>query len=228
MIDEQAVTDWRRTRRPHGLVEYAACRQLRELASGVPAGQHIVELGAYRGRSTGWLLLGAQDAEGAEGRPHVTTVDPWGLRKDDYSPRSPDYTSSDTYRVFRDHMDKVRATPQELTIKRAYGANAGRRWDSGPVGLLYHDAEHTAQAVEEDLAAWLPHLAPGAVIALHDAGDPRFEVEEGARRVLEGTPGWDWAGRELQLWAKRPHRRGLLIVRHHHQPQADPEQETVR
>jgi hypothetical protein len=202
-IAEQLVTDRKRAR---GQVERSALLILRALAAVVPEGQQIVECGAFCGRSTGWLLLGAQDGHGA----HLTTVDPWGMRKDGYAPSSAEYT--DAYPRFRDHMAAIGATPGVLTVKRGYAASCAAKWSGAPVGLLFHDAEHSADAVAADLAAWLPHLADDAVVALHDAGNLEFGVEAGAAVVLD-TDGWDWAGRQFTPWGRHPDRRGLLVVR---------------
>ena len=101
-----------------------------------------------------------------------------------------------------------------VTPVQGYGAEIAALYEGPPVGLLWHDAEHTVEAVAKDLRAWLPHMADGSVIVLHDAGNPNFGVADGAKRVLAHRKGWDWAGRELQLWPKQPDRRGILIVRH--------------
>src|SRR5690606_41792884 len=78
VINAGLVTRWwpRRLRHP-GLVELAVCQRLRALAAQVPADAAIVGLGAYQGRATGWLLLGASEGQGA----HVPTVDPRTLYK---------------------------------------------------------------------------------------------------------------------------------------------------
>lgn len=199
-----------------GLVENPCCEALRQLAALVPADRAIVELGAFKGRSTGWLAWGADEGHGA----HVYSVDPWetgsipdGYR--DHAPSVAEYTLSETRRAYEAHLDEAGVRPLVTTVQ-ATAAEAARDYDGPKVGLLWHDALHTAKAVSEDLRAWLPHLADSAVIVLHDVGDPRLEVEEGARRVLTTkarSEVWDWDGREIVLWAKQPTRRGYMIVR---------------
>lgn len=218
VIDAGKVTQWRRGRRAKGLVERAACERLRGLAGQVPSDEAIVELGAYRGRATGWLLLGASEGGGA----HVTSVDPWGLRADAYSPWSPYYTDPAAEEAFIAHLSRIGAHPGVHTRVRGFAAAAGRTWPGPKVGLLWHDAEHTAGAVEEDLAAWAPHLAKDAVVVLHDAADPRHGVVEGAARVLGrgyergwayvGADGWVYADPQVIRWGRKPERRGLLIA----------------
>lgn len=205
MIREDLVTEWRKGHRQPGLTELAACQRLRSLAAAVPADQAIVELGAYAGRTTGWLLLGAQDGYSAP----VVSVDPWGERTDGYDRYSGRYIEAE--RLHAEHMTRIGATPEQHTAVRGRAVDVGTGWVSPPVGLLWHDAEHSADAVEADLRAWLPHLSPTAVVVLHDAANPRCGVVEGAGRVLD-TPGWDWPG-ELLRWQRKPDKRGALIVR---------------
>lgn len=216
MIDAAAVQDFAIA---VGAVERAVCRRLQQLARLVPAEQAIVELGTHKGRTAGFLALGAEKGRGAT----VTVVDPWELRAFDSWPEGyfrpsviEDYGKASTYDAFRAHMvrcgidAKARGRAQ-VEIRKGFAANVGARWEK-PVGLLWHDAEHTAEAVAEDLAVWAPHVVPGGWIVLHDAGNPGFGVEEGASKVLD-APGWDWAGRELLRWRKRPSERGALFVR---------------
>ncbi|MDZ7732204.1 MAG: class I SAM-dependent methyltransferase [Acidimicrobiia bacterium] len=196
-----------------GNTERSACRILRRLAAAVPANELIVELGAYKGRTTAWLALGAQEGHGAA----VLAVDPWDSRPasswpDDYADHLAfdTYGRSETREAFEAHMRRCGAT--RWAAHRLTAVDAARLHQSPMVGLLFHDAEHTEEAVRADLDAWLPHLSATAVVALHDAGNPRFGVERGAAAVLD-TPDWDWAGRTLSRWRKRPDRRGLLVVR---------------
>lgn len=217
MVNEQIVTDHKVAR---GSVEKSVCSLLRSLASSVPSDRKIVELGSFRGRSTGYLALGASEGEGAQ----VVAVDPWDLRSVDAWPEDyPDkHVASGTYREARADFEAhlaaagirtaVRGSAPVLA-RRGYAAGVGKSWSQGQtVGLLFHDAEHSADAVEADLRAWEPHLTDDAVVVLHDAGNPGFAVEEGAQRVLD-APGWDWSGRELRRWRKHPERRGALVVR---------------
>lgn len=209
MIDAQIVTDWKRKTRVPGLVERGACEILRDLASAVPEDQAIVELGSYKGRSTGWLLLGAQDGHGA----HVTAVDPWGKRRGKYVGGGNTERFRQAEGSFRSHMARIGATDKELTVINDYGEDAGKLWTGPEVGLLWHDAGHGAVEVAEDLKAWLPHMADEAVIVLHDVCRPEYGVVEGAKSVLEPDDDWNWRFRKVVPWSCNPNKRGIMIVR---------------
>lgn len=196
-----------------GVTERSACRRLAELARNVLPHQAIVELGAFQGRTTGWLVHGAQTGRGA----HVTAVDPWDALPDDavseeYSRVEPHYATgvyAEAFGPWWSHARSARVLPNATPL-RASALEAAAVWVQ-PVGLLFHDAVHTADAVEADLRAWAPFVAKGGAIACHDIGQAAYGVEEGAARVLD-TDGWDWAGRERILWKRDPSRRGLMVV----------------
>lgn len=196
-----------------GLTERAACRRLSTLAGQVDVRHAIVEMGSYRGRTAGWLALGAAQGNGA----HITCIDPWDTIVDtpdeDYVKVEKAYGDgryASAYAEFSAHATRAglwgRITPLE-----AQAGDVAAVWKQ-PVGLLYHDALHTLEAVEADLRAWAPFVVSGGWVACHDLGNVHFGVEEGASRVLDNDD-WDWAGRERLLWKKAPHRRGLLVVR---------------
>lgn len=208
MIDAKVV------RHSLGRTELSACRRLCKAAAKVPADQVIVELGSFCGRTTAWLALGAQ-----RGGARVFAVDPWDLRDPSDIPDQPAhieraYTNGSYRAAFPDFIEHLRSAQVEnVTAIRGFSADVGRTWSGPPVGLLFHDARHTAEAVAEDVKVWAPHMAPGSLMAFHDAANPNLGVIEGAQ-ALEHHPEWDWEGRKLYRWAKHPARRGMLVVKH--------------
>lgn len=197
-----------------GLVENECCRLLRQLASTVPADEAVVELGAYRGRTTGWLALGSAEGHGA----WVHSVDPWEDGDDlpvEYLATAKSiarYRAVATRAAYEAHLVATGAAAF-VVVHKARAVDAAADWTAGLVGLLWHDALHRREDVRADLTAWLPHLSAACTIVLHDVGEVRFGVEAGARDVLAGRAGWDWSGREIHLWAKQPTKRGFMVVR---------------
>lgn len=200
-----------------GMVENPACWRLRDLASEVRADHAIVELGAFKGRSTGWLALGATNGNGA----HVYSIDPWDDRSaTDWPAGTPEYVEQyslpETQQAYEAHLDRTGIRPYVTPVK-GFSLDVAKAWkkDGRPkIGLLWHDAAHHYEEVLADLRAWLPLMAPNAVVVLHDAGNPDYGVVSAAEDAFKRRSGkWDWAGREIQLWPKSPQRRGILIVR---------------
>lgn len=44
----------------------------------------------------------------------------------------------------------------------------GKKWNKGEIAFLMIDADHTTEGLTKDIDAWLPHLAVGGFIAIHD------------------------------------------------------------
>lgn len=197
-----------------GNTERSACQRLRVLASEVSAGLAVVELGAYKGRTTGWLALGI--SEGGHDPVDQYAIDPWDLRPpEDWPEGYADHLAFDTYgksETFEHYQTHIAKLGAKVNTIRDFAHTAAPGYYGRPIGLLYHDADHSEGAVERDLRAWLPHLDERAIVALHDAGNPKFGVVEAAASVLD-TDEWAWRAREFIPWKKHPHRRGLLVVR---------------
>lgn len=183
--------------------------------------QAIVELGAFKGRTTGWLALGASEGNGAI----VHSVDPWddGVIPEGYADHAatvPEYTRRETFDTYLAHLDECGIT-DEVVTHRATAVEAADVYDGPKVGLLWHDALHRREDVRDDLKAWLPHLAKNAVIVVHDTGDA--VLGEGVVAGVEDVFGRRraWKSREMVPWVKtnpdgtpRPMgKRGFLVLK---------------
>ena len=133
-------------------------------------GRHrAVELGTATGWTSGALLL-------ADPRRRLTSYDP----------------------VVREHREAYlrllpRSARERLEIVPAPGHEA--RGDG--VELLFVDSSHDREATVAELRAWRPRLAPGALVVLHDYGNPAYPG------VAEAVAELELAGREhagLWLW----------------------------
>lgn len=207
-----------------GLIENPCRDRLIDEAEQVPADLAIVELGSFKGRSTGHLVLGSQRGNGAP----VHAFDPWEEGEqvsDDYLASAPtvrEYREPSTREAFEAHMI-LTGCAEFVTVHQSTGVDGAKNWDGPKVGLLWHDALHDYDSVLADLKAWLPHMAKDATIILHDTDDVRYAVLEAAEAALTRTKTlrekWDWQGREIVPWAKnegkRPEqrRRGFAVIR---------------
>jgi len=123
------------------------------------ASGEVLEIGSFLGRST---VLLAKCAEFV-GTERVVAVDPLTL------PAETD-----------PHMDRRELLPERFRENlRRCGVDStvefhqmsshelGRRWDR-PIRLLWIDGDHTLRGTRNDLDTFLPHLSPGAIVAMHD------------------------------------------------------------
>jgi len=128
-------------------------------AAGAPADGAIVEIGSFMGRSTVGLAYVAQ----RYGLGKVVAIDPH---------TAPSTTDPDLGRP----AVVVRRVPGERTpggrggcggCRRAFSYEVARDW-TGPIRLLWIDGDHVYESVKQDLALFRRHLAPGAIVAMHD------------------------------------------------------------
>jgi len=145
-----------------GLITEDEGRRLAELAAWVPEEEAIVEIGSHRGLSSCWLIHGSRLGHGA----HVTCIDPWPLYGTEVTDPDEPWAEEGALERWSKNVDAISGWPM-VTPLRSTAQAVAATW-AKPVGLLFHDADHSYQAVVDDYRAWLPYLAPGAWIAVHD------------------------------------------------------------
>lgn len=206
-------------RKQPGWLEPEACQLLRQLASEVPADQVVVEIGAYRGKSTGWLALGSSEGNQAP----VVSVDTWDTRGIDTWPQDhpgyvDKYPDPQVRADYDTHLQRAGITELVEAIC-GWSTDVAKAWkkDERPkVGLLFHDGSHYHDDVLADLKAWIPLMASNAVVVLHDATNPTCGVYTAAEEAFKTRRKFDWAGRTITPWlvnGKDTGRRGTLVIR---------------
>lgn len=160
------------------------CRLLLYMAMNTLADGVLVEIGAFKGRSTAWL------AEAARRRDRrLVSIDPH--LNDSYE------SFIRTVREF--DIDRV------ATIHRVTSHEVGRHFQQ-PIALLYVDGGHDYECVRQDIVDFAPHVRPGG-IALFDDANPRAfpgvlrAIDESLRR----DPSWKYLGRikTTDLWKRK-------------------------
>lgn len=171
-----------------GLVTDELGEALYELAADVPADQAIVEIGSFKGKSTCYLAAGAKTGEGAQ----VWAVDPWdsaGNVTGRFGFADP--TTRDAFEA------QVRGAKlwSRVTPIQGFSTDVAAGWSGPPVGMLFIDGDHSAQAVRDDYETWRPHLAADAIVAFDDLDTPK---NPGVRKALESL-GLEWEVRADRL-----------------------------
>lgn len=144
-----------------GWLDKAEARLLFELA-GATRGGCIVEVGAYRGRSTAALALGSIAGEEVPVfsiEPHESFVGPFGGK----------FGSID-----RGHFMRRMIELDLFHIVRLVNLSSeflAGRWPM-PVELLWIDGDHRYDAVARDFVFWKEKLAPNATVVFDDASNP--------------------------------------------------------
>lgn len=150
-----------------------------EIAKLLPNRAKVVEVGVMAGRSAAFLAsrlltLGKRSVE-------LYCVDTWEW---DQFHR---FTRTLTHHVDLDEAAMLRPI-------RFDSAKAARLFDDGSLDLVFIDAGHEYEAVSVDIAAWLPKVRTGGILAGHDYSEPHpgviQAVDELAQRYRVDRPTW--------------------------------------
>lgn len=127
-------------------------RALYHLASSFNApGNHILEVGSYKGKSTVALALGAPEAS-------ITAVDTWYTNPD---PRARDYVQRATYESFLKSTGFAKNLSHKVGVLETSDIRSETR-------LIFLDGDHRYGPVSENLRVILGTAAPGTLVAFHD------------------------------------------------------------
>jgi len=211
---------WEHVRRAPGFLTEKEARFLLLAAASTPAPGAILEIGSFKGRST----VGLATIAARYGFGPVVAVDPHT------APSSTDPDLEGRSSSYEEFLQTLRGAAVEdaVEVHRVYSRELATRWNR-PIRLLWIDGDHTLQGAREDFRLFRPHLAPGAVVAIHDVlnafeGPIRVFVEE----ILEsddfgpvglcGSIGWgqyrpwEGAGRRFRRTRLRLARRVARLV----------------
>jgi hypothetical protein len=147
------ASTWDRASTIDGWLSEAEAEHLFGAALTVPFDEQIVEVGAYRGKST--ILLASSGRK-------VVTIDPMRIGSD----------ATNRLVITEGDIEALRTNLQSLsnvTWLRVQTSDAVLRPKS--VGLIYIDGDHEYPAPKSDFHNLRPSLAPGARIAFHDYGE---------------------------------------------------------
>jgi MMP 1-O-methyltransferase len=173
-LEEACREAWSLARAVEGGVTEREVHLLAAAMACAPAVGATIEIGSFKGRST--VALGAIARR--YGRGPVIAVDPHtGPSVTD----PPLGASRSSYEEFIANLERAGVRDQ-VQVHRAFSRELARGW-SGPIRFLWIDGDHTYSGTMEDWRLFSPHLAPGAIIAMHDVlhgyeGPVRVFVEE--------------------------------------------------
>lgn len=159
----------------------------RMIVDNAPKGATIVEVGVYAGKSLAYL------AEYASFRGRV--LDIVGIDRFDNCASSPD----DGPLPYVDHMAEVGhmldkyCQPNIPRLIRCDSDKAAELFRNGSVFAIWLDADHSREAVANDIRAWLPKLAENGVIGGHDYDQQRVRdgiADAGILAIPCGVRSW--------------------------------------
>lgn len=154
-----------------------------------------VELGTWLGASAIPVALSIRRWHGV-----LTCVDTWSDDIYQAGPTSPWCLVSCARNLVAAGVSNVRLVPT-TTLDAASG------W-SEPIDYLYIDADHSYEAVSQDLYAWLPHVKRGGLIVGDDYGNQAFPGVQRAWDEFEQVHGLQFT----RYQSTPPHPDGVHLI----------------
>ncbi|MCA9170108.1 MAG: class I SAM-dependent methyltransferase [Planctomycetales bacterium] len=129
----------------------------------------ILEIGSFRGRSTIALAHAARlaDPKIAGHNTRLHAVDP--MLDDDVLLDRP-ISSGEARREFDDNLSRA-GVSSDVTFHQAFSYELAPQW-SQSLRLLWIDGDHSYASTKQDYDLFVPHLADGGILAMHDVLSP--------------------------------------------------------
>jgi predicted O-methyltransferase YrrM len=166
-VDNYWAEVWREVDKTEGWLSEPEAKMLFELARDSAHGA-VVELGAFRGRSTVALALGLRDGGHTAPNQKLVSVDLWS-----------DHAVGLVYSNRLAQLDIETYKVQKDTSAAASSSPTGH-----PHDLVFIDGDHSYEGCRRDFEAWSPFIGTGGFVAFHDSWAP------GPSQVIRELPGW--------------------------------------
>ena len=123
-------------------------------------GRHqAVDLGTYRGLSAAVLSLACE---------RVHTVDAYEELEESYADELEPNRYHNGWECSLANTQALCTRLGNATCQQADTVAAAGEWSGGPVDVLFVDADHSYNGTMRNVEAWLPHMAKGGLVILHD------------------------------------------------------------
>ncbi len=182
------ITNWRDI---HGWFDYEVFYKY--LAELLPDGARFVEVGCWLGRS---IAAMHEFSEKAGKKFEIHVVDKFIGDLNSPSEVYAAILKAHNGNVEEHFRGNMKALGLEPNIIAADSATAAGAFTDGSVDCAFIDADHSAEAVAKDIAAWLPKIKPGGVLCGHDID------ESGVASAV-----WNAFGKDIEIhgrcWLRR-------------------------
>lgn len=158
--------------------------QYLELLEATPENGIFVELGAYKGKSTSFIVTEMLN----RGRDiKFITIDTFQGDSGSTDKKEVEAYKQVSVLKMEEEFDKnTEHLSENFEVFVDYSYEAAKYFDSNSIDCLFIDAGHSYEAVIKDIKAWLPKMKNGGIMAGHDYTAWKG-VGEAVRELL-GTP----------------------------------------
>lgn len=129
-----------------------------DVVNKLPNNSHIVEVGAWKGKSTAYLAV---ECINSGKNIKIDIIDIWTT--DDDSDKI--NLNNDIFGVFKKNLAPVIDIINPIQMA---SVEASKLYKDKSLDFVFIDANHFYQPVKDDLTAWRPKMKDGAIMAGHD------------------------------------------------------------
>lgn len=127
--------------------------------------KRFAEIGVFTGASVCFL---AAELKKRGVQFDLFAIDPWDRAAEAGYTELP---MASAWETFQERM-RITGTGDVIQPLKLFSLEAAEKFQDGYFDFVFIDADHTYQAVKADIAAWLPKVRPGGILAGHDYGEP--------------------------------------------------------
>jgi hypothetical protein len=133
------------------------------LVASAEDGAHFVEVGSWRGSSSAYMCV---EIANSGKKIRFDCVDTWrGSLDEEIHQTDPGVVNDTLFDEFNKNLERVR---DYYTAHRMTSVEASHLYQDNSLDFVFIDAQHTYEAVLEDILAWLPKVKSGGILAGHD------------------------------------------------------------
>lgn len=151
--------------------------QYLELLENTPEGGIFVELGAYKGKSTSFIVT---EIVNRKRKISFATIDTFLGDSDSTDLKEIEaYKQVDTSEMYKEFLTNTKHLENYLFAIRNYSYDSAKYFNDNSVDTIFIDAGHSYEAVLADLKAWYPKMKNGSTMSGHD-----YNSWEGVKKAV--------------------------------------------
>jgi predicted O-methyltransferase YrrM len=142
-----------------------------QLASDLPAGAKVIEVGSWMGASTCFIAGGLKGAAKIYAVDNFQGLSTCGEDAAWYNRHFQSMGKASTLEIFQRNFSELGfAERAEPVVSDSLAAAKQLEKMKGTIDFIFIDGDHSYDACKADIAAWAPFVKRGGVIAFHDFG----------------------------------------------------------
>lgn len=151
------------------------CKVYDYLIENTKTGGSFLELGAWLGRSTAYLIDNAPNL-------NITVIDSWEGSDSEINTNHRLAKTEDIYSMFKQNMGS-----RKFSYLKGRAEKLVEKFDNEFFDTIFIDMDHTYDSVKRDIELWLPKVKPGGILAGDDYRNTIPGVIEAVEELLPNS-----------------------------------------